>query len=79
MTEKEFYKFRNDAIVFYLSRCLENNLINNKLSKNKNLNLLADLFGAAIDIAFEKGELSAYECSKKTFKDKFLKNFGVRI
>ena len=79
MTKKEFYKFRNDAIVFYLSRCLERNLINNKLSKNKNLNLLADLFGTAIDTAFEKGELSAYECSKKTFKDKFFKNFGVRI
>jgi hypothetical protein len=79
MTEKEFYKFRKEALVFYLSRCLENNLINNKLSKNKNLNVLSSLFGAAIDIAFKKGQLSAYEDCKKTFKDKFLKNFGVRI
>ena len=79
MTEKEFNKFRNKTTEFFVNRCLECNLLNKKPSSTKNLNNLASIFNEVIEISFDKGQLSAYKDSRKTFKDKFLKNFGVRI
>ena len=77
MTEKEIIKFKKEAVEWHLARCLEMKLVSFKTKKE--LNALCSLFNSAISLSFEKGQLSAYKDSKKTFKDKFLKNFGVRI
>lgn len=79
MTKKEFYKFKKKTTEFFVNKCLELKLMNRKPSTIKNLNNLASIFNEVIEISFEKGELSGYKDSKKTFKDRFLKNFGVRI
>jgi len=79
MTEKEFYKFKTKTVELFLNKCLELDLMKRRPNATKNLNNLASIFDEVIEISFEKGELSAYKDSRKTFKDKFLKNFGVRI
>jgi len=79
MTEKEFYKFKTKTIELFLNKCLKLDLMKRRPNSNKNLNNLASIFDEVIEISFEKGELSAYKDSRKTFKDKFFKNFGVRI
>jgi hypothetical protein len=64
MNEKEFEKFREEAIRFYLARCLEQKIISFK--RKKDFKALFSLFNSAIRVSFEKGQLSVYEKIKNS-------------
>jgi len=64
MTEKEFEKFREEAIRFYLARCLEMKLVSFK--RKKDFKALFSLFNSAIRISFDKGQLSVYDKIKNS-------------
>ena len=64
MNEKEFDKYREEAIRFYLARCLEMKLVSFK--RKKDFKALFSLFNSAIRVSFEKGQLSVYEKIKNS-------------
>jgi hypothetical protein len=69
MNEKEFEKYREEAIRFYLARCLEMKLVSFK--RKKDFKALFSLFNSAIRVSFDKGQLSVYGKDKK-LKDRSL-------
>jgi len=64
MTEKEFDEYRQEAIRFYLARCLEQKLVSFK--RKKDFKALFSLFNSAIRVSFDKGQLSVYEKIKNS-------------
>jgi hypothetical protein len=64
MTEKEFDEYRQEAIRFYLARCLEQKLVSFK--RKKDFKALFSLFNSAIKVSFDKGQLSVYEKIKNS-------------
>ena len=64
MTEKEFDKYREEAIRFYLARCLEMKLVSFK--RKKDFKALFSLFNSAIRVSFDKGQLSVYDKIKNS-------------
>jgi hypothetical protein len=80
MTEKEFDKYRQEAIRFYLARCLEMKLVSFK--RKKDFKALFSLFNSAIKVSFDKGQLSVYEKIKNSKRslasDRFWKDMEKR-
>jgi hypothetical protein len=80
MNEKEFEKFREEAIRFYLARCLEMKLVSFK--RKKDFKALFSLFNSAIRVSFDKGQLSVYEKIKNSKRslasDRFWKDMEKR-
>ena len=80
MNEKEFDKYREEAIRFYLARCLEMKLVSFK--RKKDFKALFSLFNSAIRVSFEKGQLSVYEKIKNSKRslasDRFWKDMEKR-
>ena len=64
MTDKEFEKYREEAIRFYLARCLEMKLVSFK--RKKDFKALFSLFNSAIRVSFDKGQLSVYDKIKNS-------------
>jgi hypothetical protein len=64
MTEKKFDEYRQEAIRFYLARCLEQKLVSFK--RKKDFKALFSLFNSAIKVSFDKGQLSVYEKIKNS-------------
>jgi hypothetical protein len=67
MTEKKFDEYRQEAIRFYLARCLEQKLVSFK--RKKDFKALFSLFNSAIKVSFDKGQLSVYEKIKNSKKN----------
>ena len=80
MMDKEFDKYREEAIRFYLARCLEMKLVSFK--RKKDFKALFSLFNSAIRVSFEKGQLSVYEKIKNSKRslasDRFWKDMEKR-
>lgn len=80
MTEKEFEKFREEALRWHLARCLEQKIISFK--RKKDFKALYSLFNSAIRVSFDKGQLSVYEKIKNSKRslasDRFWKDMEKR-